>query len=86
MSFKRGQVVVVTKVDPGDDPRWLGLMAEVADTSLGGPSPHLIGGDVPNTRLVPLQDRPDGHFPHVDPRGWFFWPTSDLELVEDGQG
>lgn len=82
MGFKRSDIVMIIRVDPGDDPGWLGFKAEVAELGVGETSSLLVAGGT-NTKLVPLEDRPDSRYPHVDPRGWFFWPTADLRLVED---
>lgn len=83
MSFKRGDVVRIIRVDPGDDPAWKGFLAEVADTYIGETSARLVDGGE-STNLVPLADRPDARFPYIDPRGQFFWPSRDLELADDG--
>jgi hypothetical protein len=79
--FTRGQIVEIFRTDPGEDPRWVGLRCEVADTYLFEYA-HLFSFE--NTKLIPLSDRPDADG-SMDPRGWFFWPTADIRLVDDSK-
>jgi hypothetical protein len=78
--FQRGQIVEITRIDQGDDPRWLGLRGTVGDIYLYEYT--ALVNKPPSTKIFPLIDRPDGS-DTVDPRGWFFWPTADLKLIED---
>lgn len=82
--FRRGQVVKIIHIDEDNDPGWLGLRCEVADAYLNGGVVNVLSNQ-PQTKLVPLSDRPDAEFPNVGARAWFFWPTDDLEAVKDDE-
>jgi hypothetical protein len=83
MDFKKGDVVEITRIDPGDDHRWIGFRCEIADIYLR--EIQMMPDLIKHSRLVPLSDRPDATNPIIDPRGWFYWPTEDLRLIEDDE-
>lgn len=86
MTFRRGQIVEITRIDEGDNPGWIGFRGEVADLITANPALAVVEGDH-YTKLLPLSDRPDvREDPRytVSPRAWFFWPTDDLRVVSEG--
>lgn len=84
MKFTPGDVVkIVTPDNVLDNEKhvyeiWGGYQATVMRPEI---TERMLFGGKAQTKLEPIEDRPDSHEPGIDPRTFFYWDTDELELV-----